>query len=446
MHRRNFLKKAGLATAATIGMPYILPSGRLFAQTTSRMANHVVLVMFAGGVRMQESIGMQYLDGTQNEAIAGNIMYNMLDGTPPDDKIVYGTSGSRPGEIPIPAILNTPLQRQGTTFREMQASLVGHFGGLNVALQGNTLLAQGLRQSPLHPTIFEYLRRHAGIPATKCWFVGNGIGGSIPLLNHSVHPDYGPQYAANFIAPSVTFGQEGFDHLSNAKNYHPEFELDPMYKMKLFLDNSFQRAAQTIAGIGNTAEEKWEIKQFITEMFDKTENDSVIQSPEIGLQGDLLTVGYACEVMKRFKPNLTVVNFNNVDSCHASFTGYLRALHRADHGVGFLWDYIQREIPEMANDTIMMVMPECGRNLDPNPIRDENNWFGFDHNDAHSRRIFGMMVGPNVPQDLAVGNENNPVGISADAALTIAHIMGIRDQVGNAGLVNSNSRSLFDRI
>ncbi|MFT6320337.1 MAG: hypothetical protein ACJAT4_001260 [Granulosicoccus sp.] len=33
MKRRNFIKKAGLAAAGITGVPYILPTGRLFAAT-----------------------------------------------------------------------------------------------------------------------------------------------------------------------------------------------------------------------------------------------------------------------------------------------------------------------------------------------------------------------------------------------------------------------------
>lgn len=443
--RRSFLKKAALTTAGSFGMPYILPSGRLFSQTTSRIANHVVLVLFAGGVRHQDAMGQQYLDGSQNESIPGNILYNLLDGAAPNDKIVYGTNGSRPGELPIPAILNTPLSLQGTTFREMNATQVGHFGGLNVAVQGNTLLSQGLRQRPINPTIFEYLRRHAGLPATDVWFVGNGINNSVPLLNHSSHEDYGVKYAANFLAPSVTFSDLGFKHLANAKVYHPEYELDPMYKMKLFLDHNWERVAETITGIGNTPEEKHNIKEFIDDLLIKTQNNTVAMPPVSDI-GDLVTIGYTCEVMSRFTPALTVVNLSNVDSCHSDFTAYLRALHRIDHGVGFLWDYIQNQIPAMANDTIMLVQPECGRNLNPNPILDENDWYGYDHNDANSQRIFGMMVGKNVPANLSLGSDGNPIGESADACLTVADILGIKDVVANQGLVAGNSRSLFDRI
>jgi len=49
MKRREFIKKAGLATAATAGFPYILPSGIISAQTTAPLTDHVVFVLFAGG-------------------------------------------------------------------------------------------------------------------------------------------------------------------------------------------------------------------------------------------------------------------------------------------------------------------------------------------------------------------------------------------------------------
>jgi hypothetical protein len=51
MKRKEFLKKAGLAAAGFIAAPYILPSGRLFASTGGGPADHVVFVLFAGGVR-----------------------------------------------------------------------------------------------------------------------------------------------------------------------------------------------------------------------------------------------------------------------------------------------------------------------------------------------------------------------------------------------------------
>ena len=53
MKRRKFLKNTALGTTA-ITMPFILSSGRLFAASGSAMADHLVFVAFAGGVRQQE--------------------------------------------------------------------------------------------------------------------------------------------------------------------------------------------------------------------------------------------------------------------------------------------------------------------------------------------------------------------------------------------------------
>ncbi|MEZ4688369.1 MAG: hypothetical protein R3B47_20605 [Bacteroidia bacterium] len=151
-------------------------------------------------------------------------------------------------------------------------------------------------------------------------------------------------------------------------------------------------------------------------------------------------------MMRYFKPKLTVVNLNSIDACHGNFTSYLRNMHRADHATGWLWDYIQTQIPEMAGNTILMIMPECGRNLNPNPIKDENDWLGYDHSDDNARRIFGLMAGPNVDSNLVIGSETNPVGHSADMVPTIADIFGIKETVYNTGLLAGNARSLFDRI
>ena len=444
MKRRSFIKKSSLASAAAISIPFILPSGRLFAASGMRMADHVVLVAFAGGVRQQESILQRYLDDSQSYPSAGNILYNLFDGSAPTDKIVYGTNNIINGDTPIPKILSQTLQNQGTTFREVNASAVGHYAGVNAMLTGNYMYTQGLRNKPTMPTIFEYLRRHQGEKATKTWFVGNGIGNSIPLLDYSTHAEYGASYGANFLAPTITFGSDGEKHLKNAKVYHPEDELDPMYKMKYFLDNVWYSQGKALPNIGNTEEEKAEIKQFVKDMFEKTQAET-IANPPVSDNGDLSTIGYACEVMQRFKPTLTVIYLSNVDGCHSNFTSYLGSLHRADHGVGHIWDYIQNNIPQMANNTTMMVIPEHGRNLVSNNIEDGNAFSGYDHSDANSRRIFSSIVGPGIDGNLSIGNENNQVGDIVNLTPTIAEILGCKDDVVNSGLVAS-SKSLFDLI
>lgn len=445
MKRRDFLKKASLAAAGSIVAPYILPSGRLFARTNVQTAQHVVLVMFAGGVRHQESALQGYLQLGQSIKIpsfnspdhAGNIMPNIFNGPAPDPNktpIIYGTGTT--GANPIAPVLGpgNSIQSMGTSFKEVRCITAGHYDGWTALLQGNRIASQGLKQKPVYPTIFEYVRREMGLPATKVWFCGNGIGASIPLLNYSEHPNYGAKYGANFFAPNVTFGPQGKAWFEDAKSYHPNDELAPMYKMKYFLDNNFANVGKPLPDLKNTEAEKYDIHNFMKLMFNKTNTNSVAMPPGSS-NGDARTVGYTAELMKYFKPTLTVVNLGAVDSCHQSYTSYLQALHQADHSVGFLWNYIQTQIPEMANNTIMIIAPECGRDLNPNPIRDTNNLYAYDHSDANSLRSFTSLIGGDIPQGLVKGDPNNPVGLNTNVVPTIAEILGIKQNVINAGFL-----------
>lgn len=437
MERRKFIKKVGLTTASTVILPYILPSGRLFAQQSSALAEHVVLVIFGGGVRQQEAVLKRYLSDSQGVPIEGNIMYNMLEGAPPSDKIVYGTTPSDPeataGSEPIPKVLNETLQKQGALFQEVRSTSPGHYNGLVSMLQGNTITSQGLRQKPLLPTIFEYLRKHAGFKATDTWFVGHTIRNSVPLLNHSSHPEYGAKYGANFFAPGTTFGAEGRTAYANAKTYHPEEELSHIYHLTGFLDDYYTNIGSALVNLNNTEEEKIAIKSFMKNLYDTGTYPT-----------DVISCAY--HLFDEFKPKFTVVDFSaGVDGCHGNFTGYLRAMHKADNQVGQIWNKIQ-STPGMANNTIMMCLPECGRNLNPNPIKDENDWFGYDHSDANTARIFNIMVGPNVQPNMVYGNETSPKGLSVDTVPTIAEAFGIKDIVMNQGFLNGNARSFFDHM
>jgi hypothetical protein len=447
MNRRDFFKKAGLATAGTVAAPYILPTGRLFARTNTPKAEYVVMVMFAGGVRQQESVLQRYLEDSQEvTGAAGNIMPNLFDGVAPDRKIVYGTDpggGATRGSEPIPRILSQSMQSTGTVFKEMKAISAGHYVGLNTLITGSLGTAQGLKTRPKYPTIFEYLRRHAGFDAIDTWFIANSLGNSTPLLNSSKHADYGLQYGGNMFVAPYTFGAVGKEILGNAKAYS-KADLAPMYYMKNFLDQSFGLTPDQLETIKNTDDEKTRIKEFIRGVYQRQALGQ-IPRPPVTDNGDAVTISYAAEVLRYFKPKFLTLNMSGVDGCHSNFTGYLRSLHRADHSVGWLWSYIQNNIPEMAGKTIILVAPECGRNLKPNPILDENDWYAYDHSDANAMRVWGVMAGKNVPQ-MSIGGQGNPVGRLTDIVPTIADIFGIYDEVKSSPFIDPQSMSLFKRM
>ncbi len=450
MKRRKFIKKAGIAVAGTSAFPYILPSGLLSAKTTAGYAEHVVFVLFAGGVRHQESVGKRYLADSQNAFaeddldVEGNIMYNMLDGEAPDRKIAYGTTidGQTEGGQPIPRILGQTLQQQGTLFQEARSSTTSHFAGASALLSGNYQITQGLRDRPFNPTIFEYLRRHMGLAATDTWFIGNTIGSSVDLLNYSANTDYGWEYGANFLAPNTTFGESGEQFLAYAKDYHPD-ERSAIVEMRDFLNKSFITSGNPIPGIKNTEEERQDLKDFIDDIFARKNGQGApLRMPPQSDIPDARTIGYACEVLQWFKPKFLSVNMSNVDACHGSFTNYIKALHRADHAIGHLWNVIQ-STPGMADNTIMIVAPEHGRNLEPNILQDLNDWYAYDHSDENAQRSWCLMVGPEIEAGRVIGQEGNPIGNTAQCVLSIAEAFGIKQDVQGAGLLFSN-QSLFD--
>ena len=200
MKRRTFIRKAGLATASMFAVPYLLPSGRLFAGTGDRLVNHVVVVLFAGGVRHQESVDHSYLTA-QGFPTTGNLLQNMLVGNAPTNNLVY---------TPWQPILSSPLAKHGTLFKELRYATgpTGHFNGHTAAITGNyTDVSLDLNVNPDYPTVFEYYRKHTdpSRSAINSWWMSEGLG-PYPALNYSRNGMYGPMYAANYLRPATTFG------------------------------------------------------------------------------------------------------------------------------------------------------------------------------------------------------------------------------------------------
>lgn len=426
MKRRNFLKKATLATASTIAVPYILPAGRLFAPTGTRIANHVVFMLFAGGIRQQESVYQQYL-ANQGLPTQGNLMLNMLEGAAPSNNLLFN----------LWSPVTQPLTQSGTLFREVEYKTgpTGHYNGHTVAMTGNyTETGLNLNINPEFPTVFEYYRKHSdpAKSAINAWWISEALG-PYPSLNYSRHFLYGAQYGANYLRPASLFGNAG-SQFANAITYQPD-DVQRISKIKGLLDKNFQNTADDLPGIQNTPENRELIKSFILDLQDQGQSQTLeVATPGSAynlLTGDLINISAAWQVLDEFAPELTVINSTNLDVCHDNFSLYLNFLHRADYGVGWLWNKIQSH-PVLANDTILICMPEHGRNLDSNNLTDQNGLGAYDHTgDANSRRVFTLIVGPpdKVKQGLTFGAPGNPAAESIDVIPTIAHILGFKDDI-----------------
>ncbi len=427
MNRRNFIRNTALTAAGMISAPYILPAGTLFRSSGTRLVNHVVLVEFGGGIRNQESVEQQYLIN-QAAGPTGNIMRNMLTGASPAYNLVYNQWDP---------IAPAPLSTKGTLYKHMRyaSGPTGHFNGHTAIITGNyTPESLNLAANPAMPTLFEYYRKHNDPQKTalNAWWMSLDLGPYVNL-NYSLDPLYGSQYGANYMSPLTTFSDLGVDYFSTLNTMHPE-ELSRLNTVKSFLNSNFNKSITDIPGITNTEDDKQAIQDFILKVIKGEIPIDYPLPPGIGfdeLTGDLSNIAVSWKVIQEFNPELMVINTTNLDICHTNFSEYISYLHRADYGVGWLWDKIQSD-PVMANDTIMICIPEHGRNQSANAIPDANGLFAYDHTgDENSRSIFSLIVGPPgvVNQGLVVGTEEVPVGETIDIVPTIAHILGFKDGI-----------------
>jgi hypothetical protein len=420
MKRRDFVKKVGLTAAAAVAVPYILPSGRLFAATGSRRANHVVFVLFAGGVRNLESVH-------KND---GNLMPNLLNGNEAISSDIVNSMS------PLPASpLTQPLQNFGTLYKNFRFSdgPTGHFNGHTTAITGqhtnNTL---SLREHPTSPTVFELYRKHTNPKgsALNTWWVSH-TNNLYPILNYSQYPGYGPDYGANQISPASFFSSRTKDVLDDELNLGSD-EKAAVEEMRAFLNYNFTGSTNGLSNIKNTPEEAEQVQAWIKKMI--TDYKAGLHSNPWNIpgfmNGDMRNVFYAEEIIKEFKPELLVVNMFGVDAAHTDFSTYCDNLRKADWAAAKLWSTIQ-STAGMADDTVMIVAPEIGRNSTPNSIVDANGRGALDHtsDDPMSRELFCLVTGPQ-----GVVNQGKTIGAvegeSIDIVPTIGDILDFKHATG----------------
>lgn len=420
MKRSEFIKKLGLAAAGIVAAPYILPSGRLFAATGSRVVNHVVVCLFAGGVRNLESV--QKMDG--------NLMPSILSGTEP----IAGDIAAGISVMPS-SPLALPLQNYGTLYKEFRFAEgpTGHYSAHMVALTGRYADTNvNLREAPKWPTVFELYRKHSTPTknALNAWWISNSLG-PYPFLNYSSFEGYGSLYGANFLQPTTFYNGDSSRELGNMRSYTTA-QRAARDKIRDFLDKSFSGGFDpNAAGIVNFGADADRLRDFNATLFAAAQSGQIGDPWGIGsskMNNDLYCMYFAERVIQAFQPELMVVNMQDVDICHFDYTRYADSLHKADYAVAHLWNTIQNT-PGMANDTVMIVVPEHGRNQIPNTVVDAYGRFALDHTaidsngDQMSREIFCLVVGPNgiVRQNQVISQIK---GESIDIVPTVAKVLG----------------------
>lgn len=411
MKRRKFIRNVGLGAAASL-FPTILPAGTVFAKTGARKVNHVVFCLFAGGVRNLESV----------QKADGNLMPYTLIG---NESI---SPDIAPGMSPFPPNNGTTLQEIGTLFKEFRYAQgpTGHYNAHSTAITGQYVLENvQIKEPPKTPTVFELYRKHnsPGQTANKVWWVTDSLG-PYPYLNYSSYPGYGPSFGANTIQSLSIFNPDVFQVLGDPVSFHSS-EMQKVDRVREFLDGQFKKPQGVLdTGVRNTPEDREAISAWLQQMLSEANSGQHLNPWGVGaMNGDMYNAFYATQILDAFEPELLVVNMQGIDICHTDFTRYCNQIRRADFALNKLWEFIQNH-PILANDTVLIVAPEHGRNQQPNTIIDAYGRYAVDHtSDAMSREIFCLVAGP-----AGVVNRNQVIsqvtGESIDIVPTIANVLG----------------------
>ncbi len=383
LSRRDFMRIGGLA-AASASIPGVVPGlaeASFFAPKFK--TKHVVLVALAGGVRSRETL------------LSPRNVPNLMR---------LGESGV---VVPSVGVRN-----------------VGHYGAL-LSLFTGRFEVMGIRENDRggDPTIFEYVRKHAGLPASRVWLSASG-GPQQVNLAYSLHGDYGAEYGANLVSADGVFNAELKGLVSSLGRPQAPDEAEDALIAKL-------RAAvatdgpKLAGGLANDAETTRRVERLILD--ELTGRGPEITGPAAG---DVRAMRTAVNVLQVFRPALLGIALTNADVAHSSFNGYVDVIKRNDGEIGYLMRSIEAD-PELRDTTTVIVLPEFGRD------RDLNERNGLDHGDNSDelRRVALFASGPDFKKGATVKRTIE----SIDVCPTICHFFGVKPAHAEAKL----ARELF---
>jgi arylsulfatase A-like enzyme len=126
--------------------------------------------------------------------------------------------------------------------------------------------------------------------------------------------------------------------------------------------------------------------------------------------------------MEKFAPDILYVAFGEIDCAHyGSWSRYVDAIRRTDELTFRLWQKTQ-QLPEYRDNTLMLILPDHGRELD------ESGGWGFVHHsdfytntnaDEGCRRVWMLALGPSVKPGQQT---DKPIPITTVAATGLEYL------------------------
>lgn len=382
--RRTLLKRGAIGAAAATMAAQFFVNRRLYAAPSPYATQYVVYLMYAGGVRTYET---------------------------------WGT----PGNIPRMA----GLKSSAALHTQVLAPSNGHDQAKQANISGSKARSYNRRNYRNdNPTIYEYFRKSLDIPASECWHVSESTGENV-FLNYSKHAQFGARYGANLVTPDV-FRSNFRDVLKRFATIQTQTpaQTAQVDTMRATLDRSLLSNVLQIP-IGNTDAERSRITDFL------------MKKAATGYSGssDQQALKIAMDLIDEFHPRVLGITLGTHDVAHGGVPAYVTSIQQSDLLVGQLWDKIQDAANPMRNNTTLVVIPEHGRDEQPNAQG------GYDHNiynDPSTKYVSLFAIGPDIRQnvDLTSGN----TGWQAMSLVpTLGKLMGADTPHCDSGVTSLNA-------
>ena len=367
MRKRDFLKLAGLAIAEKLVPPWL----RGQRAEPSPAERKLIVVTFGGGCRYQETFAPE---GLRN----------------------------------IPRLAN--LKAEGRFFaRCVNDGVLSHYNSTSSIVTGNWQRVDDFGfDRAASPTVFEYYRKAARVPATDAWAICTNK--SFATMGATRVRGFGDAHGANVVLPKQLLLEAVDEVIRRDLDQGVADRENVLRQLEGILNAGYEGIGWTIFRGGRQLDKqvKATLKRSLVEY---------IYGPEAPNSGDELTFFVAREVMREFAPRLMLVNFWDMDVAHwGAYSLYLQAVTKTDRLCGMLWDEVQAN-PAYRDNTTLLILPELGRDGDMDTA---NGFLNHRSGDPSCRNVWMLALGAGLER----GETDRPIA-HVDIARTVLDMLGV---------------------
>ncbi len=253
------------------------------------------------------------------------------------------------------------------------------------------------------PTLFEYLRRSFSVADHEALIINGEDRTQEEFYSFSNSHLFGARFRSSVLSLYRYKLHLLKKKLGEITPDHPDFEK---------VGKAFREMSSRNYRSGASLEQSEVIESFWAE-WEHFYGRSGLKNP----RGDRLLTELSSWALKRLRPRLMMVNYNDPDYVHWGYMAhYTRAISIIDQGIQRIYQECQAD--EFYRDnTIFVIAPDCGR--DTNPLVRVPCQHHF--NTRSSREIFGLVLGPGVARGQVVDRQCEQISLPVTAA-TIAGI------------------------